>query len=334
MSVQTAINIIENELKMLDNGGHNSMVVHFMGGEPFLNFEVIRSVCEWVCANNLESKIMLSATTNGTLIGKNKNWLRDNCDIFKLVLSTDGDKVMQDTNRSNSSVSIDYDFYVKTWPYGKVKMTISPHTIGRLAEGVKYLHSIGISRIDANLALGKGMEWNTTFMREYKYQLRMLIPFYLHNPDLKPVSMLNIDITKILDYKSLAKRCGCGEYLVCYDTDGKVYPCHLFAPITLNSNQVRECEEINFKDKSIFVSEKCQLCALHNVCATCPGMNYQYSQSVENVPDVFCYASRIEFHYSCLLLHNRLLRGQDVGNKDIIKKSLTHYNKILNTIKP
>lgn len=333
MSAETAINIIENELHCPQLNQEENLIVHFMGGEPFLNFDVIRKTCEWVRSESHISRVSLSATTNGTLLSKHREWLWENRDIFKPVLSADGDSLMQDANRSHSSEMIDFDFYVKTWPDGKVKMTISPQTVRRVADGVKYIHSIGISRIDANLALGKDVGWNLADLKAYQNQLQKLISFYLQNPDIKPVSMLDMDITRILDKKDIAKRCGCGENLVCYDSDGAVYPCQLFSPVSLNINQVKECKGINFKDKSLFVSQKCKSCALRNVCATCPGMNYQYTHSVAKVPGVFCHASKIEFHTTCLLLYNRLRLNQDVANKMTVERALKYYNKILNTIK-
>lgn len=141
MNPKTAIKIIEEEIgSSLD--GYNRVVIRFMGGEPFLRFAVIKEICEWIDEKQWPVDVVLSATTNGTFLNDHKKWLQEHSNTFKVVLSADGDKVMQDKNRFNSYNSIDWNFYVSTWPDGKVKMTISPDTVKNVSKGVISLHKM------------------------------------------------------------------------------------------------------------------------------------------------------------------------------------------------
>ena len=146
MTPETAQKIIKEEItSSLDR--FNRVVIHFMGGEPFLRFEVIKEICEWSDNKNWPVEVVLSATTNGTLLNDHREWLQEHSHTFKVVLSADGDKAMQDKNRCNSYASIDFEFYTSIWPEGKVKMTISPDTVKDVAKGVISLHEKGIKRI-------------------------------------------------------------------------------------------------------------------------------------------------------------------------------------------
>lgn len=143
-------------------------------------------------------EVVLSATTNGTLLNYHREWLQEHSNTFKLILSADGDKAMQDKNRYNFNASIDFGFYTSTWPDGKVKMTISPDTVKDVAKGVISLHEKGIKRIEGNLALGPEIKWKLEHLREYRNELRKMVMYYLDHPELSPSSMVNVDICRIL----------------------------------------------------------------------------------------------------------------------------------------
>lgn len=334
MKIESAMKIIGEEIES-SLGKYDRVVIHFMGGEPFLRFGTIKEICEWIENKENPIDVTVSATTNGTLINDHKEWLQQHRNIFKFVLSADGDKEMQDKNRFNSFASIDFDFYTSTWPDGKVKMTISPDTVKEVAKGVISLHEKGIQRIEGNLALGPEIKWELEHLRAYRDELRKLVVYYLDHPELCPASMVNVDIRRILHTGPWKKRCSCGEGLICFDTDGKPYPCHLFSPVTLDENQLRlfHSRNINFSDIDTFADEKCGKCAIRRCCPRCSGMNFIYTGTVATAPSVYCSASQIEFFATCSLLHQRLRRHQSIANKNEVELALAHANKIMKASK-
>ena len=223
MKPEMAKKIIEEEITS-SLGGYTRVVIHLMGGEPFLRFGVIKEICEWSDNKKWPVEVVLSATTNGTLMNEHREWLQEHSHTFKVVLSADGDKAMQDKNRCNSYASIDFEFYTSIWPDGKIKMTISPDTVRDVAKGVISLHEKGIKRIEGNLALGPELKWQYKHLREYRNELRKLVRYYLDHPELRPASMVNVDICRILHDDPWKKRCSCGVGLVCYDVDVALYP--------------------------------------------------------------------------------------------------------------
>lgn len=332
MNMETAKTIICNEV-VSSKGVYNRLIIHFMGGEPLLRFGMIEEICEWIECGVWPIEIGLSATTNGTLFYVHKEWLWAHRNTFKVVLSADGDKLMHDKNRSNSFSSIDFDFYTAAWPDGKVKMTISPDSVGRVSDGVIFLHKKGIKRIEGNLALGPTINWSGTHLKLYRRELRKLVRFYLDNPEMSPASMVNVDICRITQPSDWRKRCACGEGLICYDIDGQSYPCHLFSPIVLNEEQLHNFRNAYYKFAEIdsFADERCFSCAIRKCCPRCHGMNYIYTGSLASSPPVFCLASQIEFFATYSLLFNKLKHHIFIKNKAEVEFVLKYIQQIIKT---
>lgn len=137
MSFETAKEIIVKE--MYAQNKFDMICVDFMGGEPFLQFQLMKDILQFLKDNSWSKKWFCFTTTNGTLVhGEVQQWLLDNKDSMEALLSLDGTREMHNTNRSNSYDRIDIDFFRKTSPY--VKMTISDKTLPHIAQGIIDLH--------------------------------------------------------------------------------------------------------------------------------------------------------------------------------------------------
>ena len=75
MTFETAVEKIDFEL--IHSEEYKSVAVDFMGGEPFLEFDLIKKICEyyWSKQNDLPKPLTFFTTTNGTLVhGRIKEW--------------------------------------------------------------------------------------------------------------------------------------------------------------------------------------------------------------------------------------------------------------------
>lgn len=327
MSLDTAKHIIMSQLSSLDS--HiNRLEIQFMGGEPLMEFDLIRELSEWIWAQDINvQELVLFASTNGTLLNDEmKSWFYQNKTRIVLGLSFDGNSYMQNQNRSNSYKLIDLDFFLRTWPNQGVKMTISPHTISSLYDGVVSLHKLGFYNIDADLAMGRHISWSKESLLTYREQLNKLVNFYIDNPDIPAFSMLGLDVRAVLDKKRINKTCSCGEELICYDWDGEAYACHLFSPVTIErdlATSTRNC--IDFSDHTLFSSTRCLQCLLAGVCNRCYGMNYICSGDV-SVPSSFhCSAYKISYVANCRL---QLATAIKNNNQDEINQIINIVNNI------
>lgn len=291
MSLETAQKAILEEIKGNCFKVYN---IEFMGGEPLLEFPLIRQISEWLWSLRLEQKYTLFVISNGTLLtDEMKEWFTLHRSQIAIGLSLDGDIDTQNTNRSNSGETIDLDFFIKMWPYEGVKMTISKQSLPKLSSNVIYLESLGFKRIQANLAYMDG--WDKDDLVIWNDELIKLANYYADSHVECHCSLLDIKPDCIFVEKAKNKRCGCGHFIVCVDTDGKKYPCQMFAPISMEPSLYEKIKGINFDDDQVFYNEECNKCILKVSCPECCGNNLIHQGALNAIDDFYCKAFIIQY---------------------------------------
>jgi radical SAM protein with 4Fe4S-binding SPASM domain len=329
MQPETAIQTVENYLSNKTNE-YDECVIEFFGGEPFLNFPLIRQVCEYVWSKQWNKPYLFFTTTNGTIIhGEIQDWLYKNREKFFVTLSLDGTEEMHDINRSKSFSKIDLPFFKKTWTNTPVKMTISKDTLPYLSEGVIFLHTHGFS-IQNNLAYG--VDWSdSNNVVILKRELEKLVELYLSHPDIAPCSLMDMKI----EYagREAKKWCGVGTQMVIIDVDGEKYPCHAFLPMSLGREKAIDSQKIDFNATQIIIDPKCESCILHAICPTCYGANYAANDNTALRNEHLCRLTKIMALASSYLKVKRILANTEVekleGEKYFtIKSALEIQNQI------
>ena len=270
----------------------------------FLEFDLIKSICDYIWSKEWKKKVICFATTNGTLVhGKIKDWLIDNKDRFTCGLSLDGLPEAHNVNRSNSFDKIDCKFFIDTWNVQYVKMTVSPETLPMLAEGVKYLHSLGFE-IDNNLAYG--VDWtDQNYLTILEEQLKLLVDYYIDNPSIKPCRMLNLHLENIASDIKIPRWCGAGKGLRSYDVLGRKYPCQMFTPLSNSNIDYGEILKIDFSETNT-IDEKCKDCLIYNICPTCYGHNYSATGSISKRDKSLCALTKISVKAIAYLWFSKL----------------------------
>lgn len=329
MTATQACNYIERIVNNLDDS-YSSFEIQFMGGEPLLAFDVIREVSEWVWTQSFKVRLtQVFAVTNGTLLDDDmKTWLTVNKDKVCLGLSFDGDHMMQNVNRCKSASLVDLSYFVSTWPRQTVKVTISPLTLGRLYQGITSLHSAGVMSITADLAMGRNIGWNDGHLQILHEQLLLLSNYYMLHTDEQPVSLLSLDIDSVNSIPD-DKPCGCGEDLICIDTDGKEYACHMFAPITIGENKSDMAKSaLDFTQHEKFIDDMCRDCLLQATCTNCPGMNYITTGKVNKQDSFTCKANKVIFLANCEFA---IMRCEERNDNDSISYIENIVKQIINS---
>ena len=159
----------------------DELEIDFMGGEPFMNFTLIKDIVEWLEKGAITVPWVCAATTNGTLLtDKIKDWLRKHKQSLILCASYDGSSKMQSANRGTEKYNIDLTFFHDLWPFQPLHMTISKETLKTLAEGVLDIQGKGY---EVESALAEGVDWTIEDALEYREQLCLLKDAYLKNTD-------------------------------------------------------------------------------------------------------------------------------------------------------
>lgn len=308
MIFDTAQNILDKEFAELNDS--DEMYVEFFGGEPFLEFELIKQIVEYVntCkrSGKYKAKYCFFASSNGTLVhGEVQEWLSSNKNFY-VGLSLDGNKIMQDINRCNSFDNIDIDFFLNMYPTQPIKMTISNLTLKYLAEGIIFAHNKGF-RIECNLAYN--IDWHNKFYKDtLVQQLDKLIAYYVNNPEIERASILNRNISMIgytqnSNSKTIRKYCGTGTAMHTYYVDGLRYPCQFFMPISCGVEKAKTVWQIVFDDLIPLerLQEKCKNCIARQCCPTCYGANYVSTGDIYTKDPNLCELEKIVFYANACL---------------------------------
>lgn len=72
MSFAIAKEIVQKEM-VNARKFNRKMELRLMGGEPFMNFGLIKELCEWIWSEYSSEDINVSIRTNGTLMSEDKN---------------------------------------------------------------------------------------------------------------------------------------------------------------------------------------------------------------------------------------------------------------------
>ena len=278
MDVNLAKEIILREAQFVkDSKDFDELEIDFMGGEPFMNFPLIKEIVEWLEGGVIDIPFICFATTNATLLTDEiKNWLREHKQTINLGASYDGNSKMQSTNRGTDKHNIDLEFFKKLWPHQSSRMTISKETLPMLAEGVLEIQGKGY-KIDA--ALAQGVDWTMDDAIIYREQLCILKEFYLKNTALTPFNRLTrfVAVIDVSDKEKVQEKfCGTGKQMATYDIDGKKYGCHMFTPLVCGKDKSFLVDAVEWETPESTADEYCKACVLRNFCPTCAGFNYKY----------------------------------------------------------
>lgn len=295
MPFDTAKSILD---KALCDDKFEEYEIDFFGGEPFLEFELIKQIIAYVAETYPKKLLLFTATTNGTLVhGEIKDWLKKHAHIFVCALSLDGTKRMHNINRCNSFDNIDIDFFAETWKEQEMKMTVSVETLPYLAEGIIFMHERGY-RFTVNLAFD--IDWsdkkNSLVLER---QLSLLIDYYIEHPDIAPCTLMDCPIYMVSSMSQDApfRQCGAGNEMFSFDVNGECYPCQFFMPLSIGEECSEQAKSLVFPDKinGDMFEDECRKCIALHICHTCYGANYASMGNIFKKDKNWCGLQKIIF---------------------------------------
>lgn len=331
MSFQTAQTVIDKCFaNILD--GMDSIEFTLIGGEPLLEFDLIRDVFEYTEQKYSGFRYYFYATTNGVLLNEvRKEWFRRHRDRFFLRLSLDGTPETHNKNRCNSFDSIDVDFFRETWPDMGVKMTLSEYSFNTLAKDVIFLHELGFPDIGGvNLAEGSFFWDKDEYIRALVPQLRELVQYYCKNPEKRLCQLLDrrLDLCEASNRPRI-KRCGIGRETVFFDIDGISYPCTFMTPMTFSKDELSRMSRTDFTDDNCFIDEDCyRNCYLYPICPTCSGANYLVSRDFKQRNRSKCRIQKLTALFIAELMSARIISGTDCMNDEMKYRTIMAISKI------
>ena len=293
---------------------YEGVELDFIGGEPLLEFELIKQIFTYVKSTYPNEKCIFYATTNGTVLtDEMKEWYtqRKNCCV--LGLSLDGKKETQDYNRSNSFDKIDLNFFLKNWPWQGVKMTLSEFSLDHLAENIIFCHEFGFSEVGGVNLFEGTFDWSDEkWIQKLIPQLQTLVDYYVEHDEIQVNQMLNrhLEACEYSDRKEKRRWCGIGEGAVFFDVDGRKLPCTFCTPMTFDEKTLTEICNHDFSKVDDFIDDECyNNCYIYPTCPHCAGANYLTQRTFKTRDKSKCRIQKLISLFAADLLTKRILKN-------------------------
>nr|HDM58919.1 radical SAM protein [Bacillota bacterium] len=318
MSKETALAAVDWLFSVC--GDTEEVRILFFGGEPLLNFEVIRAVTFRAeeLAEAREKKVRFDMTTNGIPATEEKlKFMAEH--RIKFLLSLDGDRETHDKCRRLKNGKGTYDLvaprlaeFKRYQPWLGSRMTVQPDTVGRLAKNVRHLHSIGINQFIIGAA--DGADWPQSLVDEYTEQWEQIADFYIETR--RNGGQIRItEFEEPLDGRpNLTGLWGCqaGRDSVCVSYNGDIYPCSKMLSacrgegVSYLGNVWDGITDVEERANVAMIwhprRPKCEVCDLSWMCAGgCPALNWEATGSLHQPSEFDCRFKRHEHE-----LHKRV----------------------------
>lgn len=279
-----------------------SVVWDFIGGEPFLEIDLIDKICDYIKVelyrrdHHWFDSYRFSFSTNGINYHEEKiqRFIKKNREHLSIGITIDGTEIKHDLNRiykaSHKGSYVDVVRNIPLWlsqfPDAATKVTISSPDIPYIKESVLHLYGLGIHEVNINCVFEDVWEEGDDFL--YETQLMQLADAIIDGGYYKEYacSFFNEMMGKPLDCVHQNQNwCGAGMMLA-VDAAGIFYPCTRFAQYSLRNKKawaignVREGIDKNklrpflTLDRCTQSKQECIDCEVAEGCAWCQGENY------------------------------------------------------------
>lgn len=309
MSWPTAKSAIDYILDHEEDFPEASVIWDFIGGEPFLEIDLIDKICDYIKKemygrnHHWFNSYRFSFSTNGINYDSEKvqRFIEKNHDHLSIGITIDGTKKKHDLNRiwkgegpekgSYEDVVRNIPLWLKQFPNGGTKVTVSTADLPYIKESVLHLFSLGIHEVNINVVFED--VWKAGDDVIFENQLMELADVIIENGLYKDnvCSFFSETIGKPLDAKIDNQNwCGAGRMLA-IDAQGNFYPCTRFAAYSLREKEpiiignISEGIDKNklrpflTLDRTTQSPQECIDCEVASGCAWCQGENYDAAES-------------------------------------------------------
>ena len=295
---------------VLDNEWYfneESVIWDFIGGEPFLEIDLIDKICDYIKLELYKrnhhwfNSYRFSFSTNGINYHTEKvqNFIKKNLDHLSIGITIDGNELLHDLNRiykdsgkgSYKDVVKNIPLWLSQFPNGATKVTICSENIPYITESVLHLFGLGIHDVNINCVFEN--VWKDGDDIRLEEQLMTLADAIIDNKlyQNNTCSFYWEYMGKPMDCKSENENwCGAGR-MMAVDAAGNFYPCTRFAQYSLREKKAwiigdvyngidkNKLRPFLTLDRCTQSTQECIDCEVASGCAWCQGENYDAADS-------------------------------------------------------
>ena len=314
MSWDVAKQAIDYILDHEEDFREESVTWDFIGGEPFLEIDLIDKICDYIKIelysrnHHWFNSYRFSFSTNGINYHEEKvqRFIAKNRDHLSIGITIDGTERKHDLNRiyktpemevgiapapeeekgSYKDVVRNIPLWLSQFPNAATKVTISSADIPYIKESVLHLFDLGIHEVNINCVFED--VWTEDDDLKFEEQLMQLADAIIDGKlyENNACSFFTENMGKPLDCVLENQNwCGAGKMLS-VDAAGNFYPCTRFAQYSLRDKKawiignVRDGIDKNklrpflTLDRCTQSTQECIDCEVGSGCAWCQGENY------------------------------------------------------------
>lgn len=282
--------------------GRRHLELDFFGGEPLMNFDVVRQTVAYAREREKEAgkEFRFTMTTNGVLLNEEiMDFL--NTEMHNVVLSLDGRPEVNDAMRPNAGGKGSYAGIVPKYQQFVAKRgdkdyyvrgTFTRNNLD-FSQDVLHMVDLGFDQVsvepvisDPSLPYSLREEDLPAIFEEYDRLARIVLQ---RKPEGKGFNFFHFMLD--LDQGPCAikrlRGCGCGNEYCAVDPEGKVFPCHQFVGQpewqmgNVLTGEYDLEQKARFARSNVYNKEKCRECWAKFYCSGgCNANNQQYEGDI------------------------------------------------------
>lgn len=307
--------------------------VDFFGGEPLMNFDVVKQIVEYARQKEKEfgKKFKFTITTNGILLDDEKiDYI--NREMYNVVLSIDGRKEVNDNIRKRIDGTGSYntilpkfkklveghkdkDYYVRG-TFTKYNLDFSDDVYSLFEQGFDQI-SVEPVVADPKEDYAITEKELPAVFREYERLAEKIL-----ESDKKGERFNFFHFMVDLDQGPCAikrlRGCGCGNDYIAITPQGDIYPCHQFVGMpeykmgNLYEGTFNEDIKKEFSNTHIYSKPECKNCWAKFYCSGgCNANNYQYAGDIHNAHKLYCEIQKKRLECAIMIKAVRLTEGTE-----------------------
>jgi len=296
------------------SGPRRNLELDFFGGEPLMNWEVVRQLVTY--ARGLEQQagknFRFTLTTNGLLLDDERIAFI-NKEMSNVVLSIDGRKAVNDHLRPRADGTGCYDRIVPCYQKlaadrgGKnyyVRGTFTGYNLD-FAQDVRHLLELGFRQISIEPVIGDIAEpyalTEADLPRIFEEYERLALDIIYRKSRGEEFNFFHFMLD--LDQGPCAikrlRGCSCGNEYIAVTPEGDIYPCHQFVGMeewklgTVLAGDLDAEKKLLFSKTHIYNKPDCRNCWAKFYCSGgCNANNYQYNGDIKKPHTLSCELER------------------------------------------
>lgn len=297
------------------------IIIDFIGGEPFLEIELIDWIINYFKTRAIElqhpwaTRYRFSICSNGVLYfdPKVQQFMQRHRNDLSFSVTIDGNKELHDSCRVFHDGSPSYDLAVaaaKDWMnrgnYMGSKITIAPENLDYLDSAIKHMVELEYTVIHANCVYEEG--WTLEHATKFYYKLKDIADWFIENDYVQTID-LSLFVESFFHAKEeddIQNWCGGTGLMLSCDPDGYLYPCIRYMESSLGTDQPpmrighvdtgiasKQCEKdciacLNKIDRRTQSTDECFYCPIAEGCSWCSAYNYQVFGTADKRATYIC----------------------------------------------